>query len=85
MIIGYYDARFTPIETPFVTVGVVIADANGNGRYQVKTRNGKHYYAVVANRSVRSAWTAKTNHNLQRGKPAWDFVVRQLREHNHVD
>ena len=46
---------------------------------------GKHYCCIVTDRKVTAAWVVKTNHNLQRGKPAWEFVVRQLREHNHVD
>jgi hypothetical protein len=80
-----FDARFTPIETPFVTVDKTMANPSGNGRYEVRTRNGKHYCCIVTDRKVTAAWVVKTNHNLQRGKPAWDFVVRQLREHNHVD
>lgn len=80
-----FDARFTPIETPFVTVTKGFVGPNGNGRFEIHTRNGKHYNAVVTDRKVTAAWVIKTNHNLQRGKPAWDFVVRQLREHNHVD
>lgn len=82
-----FDARFTPIETPFVTVARLHIGDNadtGDGRYEIRARNGKHYFAIVADRKIRQAWT-KTRHTLQRGKPAWDFVVRQLREHNHVD
>lgn len=80
-----FDARFEPIQTPFVNVRKMCsAGTTGDGRYEIKTRNGKHYFAIVVDRRVRQAWT-KTNHTLVRGKPAFDFVEKQLRERGHIN
>ena len=75
------DTRFTP---PFI-VRAIITDSSGSGRYEVKTSNGKNYRAIICDRRVHDAWAVKPNRSLPRGKSAWEFVVRQLREHNHVD
>ncbi len=80
-----FDARFTPIEAPFVTVRAILTDGNGNGRYEIKTRNGKNYRAIICDRLVRDVWVVKPARSLQRGKPAWEFVVKQLREFGHIN
>lgn len=82
-----YNGRVEAPKTEFLTVhrmGVGGDSPSGDGRYELRLRDGKTYYAIVVDRKIRQAW-AKTGQTLKVGGALYNFVAKSLRARDHID